>query len=291
MEAKKSIFKEITPLTPDDCFKVFNRRKAAFDYPLHYHAEYELNYIRNAHGALRIVGDHCSTISDHELVLVGPNLYHGWEQGNCRSNDIHEVTIQFHDDLFPDTLLKRNVMLNIRNMLDLSRHGITFSQVATERIGSHIESLSVRDGFHSFLEFISILDALSNPLNHKQLSEKTGSSGFIGSRKLRDVYNYIHQHLNEKIKLEDIAGSMNMTSITFCRFIKSQTGKPFVTFLNELRVGNAARMLIETVDNILDIAIACGFNNQANFNRVFKRIKGCTPKDFRKNSAGIKRIV
>ena len=57
-----NIIREITPLTQSDCFTLFSRVKKEFDFPLHYHEEYELNFIINAPGARRIVGDHIDVI-------------------------------------------------------------------------------------------------------------------------------------------------------------------------------------------------------------------------------------
>ena len=66
------IMREITPLTSSDCFTIFTRIKSEFDFPLHSHEELELNFILNAKGAKRVVGDHIAEIEDTELVLVGP---------------------------------------------------------------------------------------------------------------------------------------------------------------------------------------------------------------------------
>jgi hypothetical protein len=79
MAANSNIIKEITPLTNSDCFTIFERKKTDFDFPLHYHEEMELNFISNAVGARRVVGDHIEEITDVELVLIGSNLPHVWE--------------------------------------------------------------------------------------------------------------------------------------------------------------------------------------------------------------------
>ena len=100
--------REITPLTPSDCFTIFSRVKQKFDFPLHYHEEYELNLILNANGAKRVVGGHIEAIDDAELVLIGPNLYHAWFTHQCRSEEITEVSIQFQKFLFEENFLRRN---------------------------------------------------------------------------------------------------------------------------------------------------------------------------------------
>src|SRR5688500_9937230 len=108
------ILREITPLTQGDCFTVFYRTKNGFDFPLHYHDEIELNFIQNAKGAKRVIGDHIEEIEGLELVLVGSNLQHGWFNHEMRTKEINEITIQFHRDLFDEKFLNRNQMAFIR---------------------------------------------------------------------------------------------------------------------------------------------------------------------------------
>src|SRR5688572_33189842 len=99
---KTKLMREITPLTQSDCFTIFSRVKSEFDFPLHYHEELELNFIRNAKGARRVIGDHIAEIDSTELVLVGSNLRHVWQTHKCKSKEINEITIQFHKDLFDE---------------------------------------------------------------------------------------------------------------------------------------------------------------------------------------------
>ena len=110
----ENLLREITPLTQSDCFTLFKRVKTNFDFPLHYHEVFELNFIKNAKNARRVVGDHMEDIEDMELVLVGPNLQHAWFTNKCQSKSITEVTIQFHKDLFDDKLLRRNQLSYIK---------------------------------------------------------------------------------------------------------------------------------------------------------------------------------
>lgn len=125
---RKDILREITPLTSSDCFTIFTRVKSEFDFPLHYHEEFELNFISNAKGARRVIGDHIAEIDDLELVLVGPNLPHVWQTHKSKNKKITEVTIQFHKDLFDEKLLRRNQLSYIRTMLERSVKGILFSR-------------------------------------------------------------------------------------------------------------------------------------------------------------------
>src|SRR5687767_10261681 len=115
---KGKLLREITALTPNDCFTIFSREKTDFDFPVHYHEEFELNFIQHGKGARRVVGDHIEEIDDLELVLVGPNLQHAWLTHKLKGKTIREITIQFHRDLFDERFLQRNQMAFIRSIFE-----------------------------------------------------------------------------------------------------------------------------------------------------------------------------
>ena len=280
--------REITPLTQSDCFTLFSRVKKKFDFPLHYHEEYELNLIRNAAGAKRIVGDHIEVIDEVELVLVGPNLYHAWFTHKCDSEQITELTIQFHKDLLEDRLLRRNQLSFIKTMFDKAQRGILFSRDTTERLLPRLLQLEQKNGFDSVLELFSILHDLSTSRNMRTLSDSSSDNEQLNynSRRIEKVFEYMNANYSRPITLTEVAKVANMPEASFSRFIKKRIGSTFIDSLNEIRLGHATRMLIDTTHNVAEVAYKCGFNNISNFNRTFKKRKGCTPKEFRGNFSG-----
>jgi AraC-like DNA-binding protein len=286
------IHREITPLAPEDSFLVFDRIKSDFDFPIHFHPEYEINFILNGKGVRRILGDSMEEIDDIELVLVGPNLQHGWELHKCRNTNIHEITIQFHNDLFDTKLLARRIMKPIKDMFDRSAHGILFSKKISEEVKPKILKLSKIDSIDYFLELISILQDLATSRNQRMLSSYTSNNkNFENSDKTRVIYEYVQENYQDKISLAEISKLVNMSPVSFNRFIKKRTGKTFIEYVNDTRIGYAARWLIEKDLSIAEIAFKCGFNNIANFNRVFKKSKSCTPSQYREEFSGIKRVL
>jgi AraC-like DNA-binding protein len=283
-----TVLREITPLTSYDCFTIFSRNKEEFDFPLHNHEDMELNLILNAKGAKRIVGDHIDEIDNMELVFVGSNLSHGWFTHNCESKNIQEFTIQFHKDLLDDLLLKRNQLNHIRNMFESSQRGILFSTETTKQISPRIMALDKKTGFDSILELLSIFHDLSTSREMKLLSDSTFTKDQFSynSRRIEKVFEYMNNNFHKEITLAEVAKVANMPDVSFSRFIKKRTGYTFVESLTEIRLGHVSRMLIDTTHSIAEIAYKCGFNNIANFNRIFKSKKGCTPKDFRADYTG-----
>jgi len=292
MSDLKKFYREIPPLSPFDSFLVFDRVKDTFDFPVHYHPEFEINFILNGKGVKRVVGDNIEEIDSIELVLIGPNLYHGWEMNKCTSKKIHEITIQFHNDLFHDSLLSRRIMSPIKEMFNRSIHGILFSKKIAEELTPRLIKLSKLDGMDYFLEITSILFDLANSRNQRLLSTYTVDYAiFDDYDKMKLVYEYVQKNFAKKISLEEVSGIANMTSISFNRFIKRRTGKTFVNYINDIRIGYAARWLVEKDMSVSEIAFKSGFNNIANFNRSFKAIKKRTPSQYKDDFSGLKRIL
>lgn len=276
---------EITPLSEKDCFYIVERYKKEFTYPLHFHREYELNFIENGAGVIRVVGDSVEKIGDYELVLLGGNdLVHAWEQGDCRSESIREITIQFSPDLFSESLLARGQFHSICNMLRQAKYGLVFPQRAIMKAYSILDGISSEaKGFYQVTQLLSMFYELSMSDGVRTLT--TGN--FENTPQEPDpllvgrIKEYIDDHFREEIRLVDAAGLVGMSSTAFSRFFKLRTGKTFSDYLIDIRIAAASRLLIDTTQSVTEICFECGFNNLSNFNRIFKRKKGLTPKEFR----------
>lgn len=281
------IMREITPLSERDCFYIVDRPKAVFDYPLHIHEELELNFIEHAAGARRIVGDSTETIGDYELVLIAsPELEHGWEQGDCRSQDIREITIQFSAASLPDVLLQKNQFDTIRRMLQRARRGLAFPMSAILQVYAKLEALARQEkGFHAVLQLLEVLYELSLSDGARELSSSafSRSENRSESRRVARVQQYIAQHFQEDIRLETLADLVGMTPVGFSRFFRQRTGCTLSDYLIDQRIGHAARLLVDSEQTVAEICYDCGFNTLSNFNRLFRRRKGCSPTEFREN--------
>ncbi|PZR28863.1 MAG: AraC family transcriptional regulator [Citrobacter freundii] len=284
----KEVLREITPLTINDCFTFFSRKKKEFTFPLHTHEEYELNLILNAAGTKRVIGDHVDVIDAEELVFVGPNLPHGWFTHQCESPEIHEITIQFHRELISSTFLQKNQLLHIRNLFEAAKRGVLFSRETIHQLAPRIMALDKRSGFDSILELLSILHDLSIARNTRMLSDITfiKETQSFNSRRLERVFDYLNRNFDKEIRLTDVARVANMSEVSFSRFIKTHTGCTLTESLTEIRLGHVSRMLIDTSHSIAEIANKCGFNNMANFNKIFRAKKGCSPREFKRNYVG-----
>ncbi len=289
-----NVLREVTPLSEEDCFVMIKRIKTEFTYPVHIHPECELNFIENAKGAQRVVGDSIEEIDDLELTLIAnENLEHAWMNFKCQSKEIREITIQFRKELIESFLAKKQFH-SIAIMLENAKKGIVFSRATTEKLKMSLNSLNAtNDGFNSVIELLRILHELSVDDNARILcsSSFANNDDSSESRRVRKMINYMHDNYKKDIHLSDVASYVNMSEVSFSRFMKKRTGKNYIEYLNDLRLGIASRYLVDTNKTIAEICYECGFNNLSNFNRIFKKRKGYTPKEFRENYSKMRILI
>ena len=291
---KTTVLREVTPLSSENCFIYISRTKNEFTFPIHFHPDCELNFVENAKGVKRIVGDSIEEIEDLDLVLItGTNLEHAWINGSCKSECIKEITIQFHEDLFMN-VLTRNQFRSIREMFEKAKYGLVFSIETAEKFKPMLLDMGKeKDGFQSFMLLMQLIYNLSLEKQARVLSSNTFSNTDeeTDSRRVKKVLKYLHDNYKQTVKLSVVADLVGMSEVAFCRFFKKRTAKTFVEYLNAIRLGSATRMLIDTSQSINEICYECGFNNLSNFNRLFLKSKGCTPKQFRENYSKTKILV
>jgi AraC-like DNA-binding protein len=290
-----NIFREVTPLSAEDCFVIQSRVKSEFNYPVHVHPEFELNYIENAPGAQRLIGDSLEEIGDYELCLIGnENLEHAWMNGSCDSKDIFEITIQFHKDLFFQSMLSKRQFHSMAIMFENAKKGIVYSRETILKVRDLLHKLCKNEeGFHSVIDLLNILQTLSEDKNSRILATSTFANcdDSSDSRRIQKVIDYLHENYQKEIHLADVAGHVNMSEVSFSRFMKKRTGKNYIEYLNDLRLGIASRHLIDTTKTVAEISYECGFNNLSNFNRIFKKRKGVTPKEFRESYTKMRILI
>lgn len=286
MEESKVIH-EITPLMGKDVLYIADRRKKEFTYPIHNHEVYELNFVEHAAGVRRIVGDSSEVIGDYDLVLItSPDLEHVWEQNECTSQDIREVTIQFDFDFSDSSIFGRNPFNSMRKMMVEAQKGLCFPMDAIMKVYQQLHTLSsIKDGFYAFQQFLAILYELSRCDGARSLASSSFAKVDVASdsRRVLKVKNYISENYQHEIRLSDMASLAGMSASAFSRFFKLHTGRNLTDYIIDLRLGYASRQLVDSTDSIAEISYRCGFNNLSNFNRIFRKKKGCSPSEFREN--------
>ena len=293
---ESKVIHEITPLMGKDVLYIAERRKKEFTYPIHNHKVFELNFVEHAPGVRRIVGDSNEVIGDYDLVLItSPDLEHVWEQNDCISEDIHEITVHFEFDFSDEnSIFARNPFTSVRMMMNEARKGLCFPMEAIMKVYQLLNTLSSEsDGYYAFMKFLTILYELSRCDGARTLATSSYAKVEVASdsRRVLKVKDYISKNYMNEIRLNDVASLAGMSPSAFSRFFKLHTGRNLSDYIIDMRLGYASRMLVDSTHSIAEIGYGCGFNNLSNFNRIFKKKKGCSPTEFREKYRKTRIIV
>ncbi len=253
----------------------------------HFHKEYELLYNIENNGT-RFIGDSIRRFGNHDLVLVGPNIPHYWQSDDQYfmgdpNIKARVVLVQFVDNFLGEKFLNVPEMALIRNLLDRAAQGIQIKGEEARAIGEKFYQVTQLNGWKKLLTLIEALCMMSEAKDYILLA----SRGFCASHKVGNeeristIFNHIIKNHQREFKLEEAAELANMNPSAFCRYIKKTTSKTFSEVLNEVRIGFACKMLINTNDSISQVAYNSGYQNVPYFNRQFRTIKDRTPQEYR----------
>jgi AraC-like DNA-binding protein len=185
-----------------------------------------------------------------------------------------------------ENIFGRNPFNSIRRMMDEAKKGLCFSLGAIMKVYTLLDTLSsIKDGFYAVTQFMTILYELSRCEGSRTLASSSFAKIAVqdDSRRILKVKDYISKNYMDEIRLNTLAEMASMSPSAFSRFFKLHTGRNLSDYIIDIRLGFAARMLVDTIKSVSEIGFECGFNNLSNFNRIFKKKKGCSPSEFRDN--------
>ena len=279
----KDLQREIVPIVEEDLFIVLNHPDAEFDYPMHYHSEYEINLVMGTNGQ-RMVGDSIEGFEEMDLALIGPNIGHAWRGDRVKGN--HVITIQFSDNLLNMPIVSKRQFKPIQQLLIDGKRGLKFSKDAQLKMKDEIIKITHMHGFQTVLTFFSLLNEMSNAERYPLVSNHYDASGTFQATKssiIAKVFNYMEQHYRDTISLSDMASLVGMSDSAFSHFFKAKTNMTFIDHLNNMRIAHACRLLSDTNQTISEVCYNSGFNNISNFIRMFKKKKQMTPNAYREH--------
>jgi len=251
-----------------------------------HHQEYEIILILEGSGTL-FAGDCIRKFQASTLGLIGPKLPHVWlndkEHYQINSELVaRSIVIKFQENFLGESFFEKPELYIIKNLLSNSYRGIVFDHCEMEEVFQWIHAIRKQDGFDKLMSLFRILDTLSKA----KKSEYLASQGYIPPKerdvyeRIDKVYRFVMNNFQNKLELEEVAKIANLSPTAFCRYFKSKTLKTFSTFLSEIRVGHACKLLIEKKLNISEICYQSGFNFPSNFHKQFKRITQCSPLEY-----------
>jgi AraC-like DNA-binding protein len=277
---------EQTPQRPWESFHFEELRSSSYNATWHFHPEYQITLVLKSHG-YRLVGDNIAPLTPGDLVLIGSNLPHVWhqDQTSSRSPDaVHAIVVRFLDTFLGQPFLRIPEMIPVQRLLRRARRGLQVTGRTRDRVAERLVRLGNVHGLDRIAGLLSILAILAESRELTPIA----SAGFVpvlerdDQNRVERVIAFINDHLAEPIDRDALAANAHLSPSAFSRFFKVRTGKSLPQYINELRVGRACRLLADEHSKIVDIALQCGFNNLANFNRRFREITGLNPSDYRR---------
>jgi len=259
--------------------KIVNRSKRSkLSEAWHYHPEIEICYTVKSNGK-RFVGNQISDYSQFDLVMLGSNLPHGFVTDHVSS----QIVIQINEEFMGKDFLHKPELREIKNLFTYARRGIEFGQQTKNRVADIVELILKSERMDQLVLVLSLLNILSQSKDAKPICSEEYALDINVSQftRLKLVYDHIMLNFRKEVSIKEVAQKLNLSEAGFYKFIKKQTKKSYTQIINEVRINNACKELIDSEKTISEIAYNCGFNNQSYFNRKFKYLMGTTPHAFR----------
>lgn len=269
---------------------VISREETFFQSPFHSHPELELVYIKESYGK-RIIGNSVAPFESGDMVFLGSDIPHVWLNDEIYYQETEDlkakaIVVYFNKELFGSTFYELKEVQKINTLFNNGIRGLSINGQTNKKIAKKLEKLVHKKNFEIIIGLFEILSILSESTDLTFVNNEAYSpvKNQNTNDRLSDVFIFIKEHYKEEISLIEIAKIANLTPTSFCRMFKLKAKKSFVEYLNEVRIANACKFLIETDMGISEIAYECGFKTASNFNRIFKKSTATTPKEYKKNA-------
>lgn len=270
------------PLSESTSFVADVFRTPLFEVGWHQHIEFELILFAEGSG-LSFVGNHVGEFETGDIYFLGANLPHTFQK---RSPELitSAVVVQFREDFWGRDFMHIPECRSLRQLFDLAQQGLKITGASKQQLGDLITTLASASGFRRLLLLGECLDIIAGMEAYQVLS-----SGDIKQQMGKDnssidkIFQYTIHSFREQIAIADVAAIACMSVPAFCHYFKRSTQKTYISYLNEIRIGYACQLLLETRKSVLDICYESGYNTMANFHKQFLKIKKMTPLSYRKH--------
>jgi len=276
-------------------FKVPKIKKEAFRFQedsgrrfydqLHQHSEIQIMLIVKGEGTL-IAGDYVGRFGANDLFVIGSGQPHVFRSDRSYYDPkskliVKALSLYFNEDYLSDSFWELDEMKMVRKFTARALLGMRVTGKNGIEIGSMIHQLKKAHGLNRLILFFSVLKMLTEANKARPLSISSDNRfRQEESRRMNSILSFTFSESHRQIYIREVAREASLSPEAFCRYFKLHTRKTYTNFLNEVRVSEACKMLINKDSTIEDVCYQCGFSNLSNFNRIFKRIIGKTPSKY-----------
>lgn len=271
---------------PDSHFfiKRVNNQNPTQDFLHHYHDCFELYYLYSGE-RYYFIQDKTYHVTSGSFVLIHPNEIH--RTGNLGNFGYDRMIIHFNKELLEDYLAVE-ASVNPYKTLEEEVHLISlepqeqnFIETLLHIMEEEYSKNNYRENTYIKLTLLQLLLFLNNCKPNRQDAALTEINN---TQKLMfEILGYINNNFSKDITLEFISDKYYLSTFYFSRTFKEVTGFHFVEYLNNVRIKEAKKLLLNSTLTINEIASVTGFNSNTHFGRVFKQITGCSPSAYKKN--------
>lgn len=258
-----------------------------FSYPLHFHSEYEIIYIKEGTGT-RFLGNSITKFAGGDILLIGSNLPHFMKSDEeyHRNNPdlrVKGTIIQFEKEFMYYAINHYSHFIKIKHLFLESQRGIYFTASCFPKLQHLMEKIPLENGLNQLMLFLEILKEMAETENRQTIS----TTDFINetiydTARIDKVISYLNKNYTRNVSLDEIASFAAMNPAAFCRYFKSKTGKSFKNYLLDMRISYACKLLLMEDISISQLSSKCGFETISHFNKTFKKNTGYVPSKYRK---------
>jgi YesN/AraC family two-component response regulator len=274
------------PVSDETSFRIQIDRMKYFYDKFHHHQEVQITWIQKSYGSL-LMGNTIATFEENDLLVIGANVPHSFQNDEVfyKKNNKYSAeatSILFNKNAFGKPFFDLPEMKSIKNFIKNADKGYRITGKTKEEIIAQLNLIEEKNGTERFLILMEILNRLSISKEVEFLTNLSflGNPTSSESKKLETVFQYMLDHHQQTIKLEEVAKVANLSVSAFCRFFKLRTRKTFSQFVNEFRISVACKKLLLDDFSISEVCYEVGVTNLSNFNRQFKKITGYTPSQY-----------
>lgn len=252
----------------------------------HFHPEYEIVYVEAASG-FRHIGDHISKYEGSDIALIGPNIPHlNFDYGVKTTVDT--VVIQMKENFLGQEFFSLPEITAIKILFEKAKSGLAFYGETKRLAGEKLKQLTGLPHFEQLITLLQVFNLLAKSNEVEILNARPIASISVlkEQQRLQKIYHFIEANYQSEIDVNDVAKLCNLTTAAFCRYFKKSTHYTFTDFLNQFRINQSKKLLLQD-KNITEACYESGFANISYFNKVFKKVSGENPSAFKKkNFAG-----
>ncbi len=249
----------------------------------HFHPEYEIVYVEAAHG-FRHIGDHISKYAGSDIALIGPNIPHlNFDYGVKTTVDT--VVVQMKENFLGQDFFSLPEIAAIKTLFEKAKSGVAFYGETKKLAGEKLKQLAALPHFEQLIKLLQVFNLLANSNEVEMLKARpiANASVLKGQQRLQKVYHFIEANFQNEIDVNAVAKLCNLTTAAFCRYFKKATHFTFTDFVNQFRINQSKKILLQD-KNVTEACYESGFANISYFNKTFKKMTGENPSAFKKKN-------